>query len=283
AYELTNNIAYKAAAEKAGAYSLSVAGYNSSGGTWTGSLTGAEVYSMARLSAIQATPASNSWRTALVDYLDAADAGYLVGWYGINADDSSAVYDVARRAVAAEYVNHADKAIWRDGVITLLGDVDDADASPVMALGAAVWALTATGDISTDTDVVSVLGGVQIKDLPDELAALQDVADGSFYTKFDTAAGSGYTETTVMGTLGLQAADASSLAYSYSSEIASAVGVLKGGVGAGGEVYWKISDSLSGGYAFAAGETLEAIPEPATMTVLLIGAVGVIRRRRNKV
>ena len=280
AFKLTNNNAYKTAAEGGGAYSLNYAGYNPSTGGFSFSLIPAEAYAMARLSAIQANPGSNSWRTALVDDLDAVNAtAATILWYQNNAEDSSAVYDVARMAVAADYAGHASTTVWRDGVITLLSDIENSDASPVMALGAAVWALASTGDISTDTRVVWT--GVQVKDLPGMLAGWQ-APDDSFHTKFDNTMGEGFTETTVLGTLGLQAADASSPSYSFSSEIAAAVGVLESGVGdPGGEVYWAINNPLSGAHSFVGGETLEAIPEPATMTVLLIGAVGVIRRRRG--
>ena len=279
AYELTNDGAYKTAAESGGAYSLRIAEYNPSNGSFGVAITGAEAYALARLSAIQADPNSNSWRTALVDYLDAVDAGATVTWYQTSADDSSAVYDVARLAVAANYANHADKTTWRNGVVTLLSDINNNDVLPVMALGAAVWGLAATGDISADATLVWPGPNLKVQDLPGYLASKQ-APDNSFYTKFDTTMGSGFTETSVMGTLGLQAADASSASYSFSSEIALAVGVLAGGVDPDGVVYREIGNSLSDARYDYAGETLEVIPEPATMTILLIGAVGVIRRRR---
>jgi len=213
AFELTNNNAYKTAAESGGAYALNSAGYNPSTGGFSFSLIPAEAYAMARLSAIQANPGSNYWRTALVDDLNAVNAtAATILWYqnDLNAEDSSAVYDVARMAVAADYVGHASTTTWRDGVITLLSDIENSDASPVMALGAAVWALASTGDISADTRVVWT--GIQVKDLPGVLAGWQ-APDNSFYTKFDITMGEGFTETTALGTLGLQAADASSPSY----------------------------------------------------------------------
>jgi|SaaInl4_150m_RNA_FD_contig_31_1371219_length_2027_multi_3_in_0_out_0_2 hypothetical protein len=279
AYELTNNAAYKTAAENGGAYSLDYAGYNAGTSSFNFALFPAEAYAMARLSAIQATPASNQWRTALLDNLNVVNAGTAITAYQTISEDSDAVYDVARMAVAANYVNHASKTTWRDGLITLLGDVENSDAAPVMALGSAVWALASTGDMSTDTRVVWT--GVQVMDLPGILAGWQ-APDDSFHTKFDNSLGEGFTETTVMGTLGLIAADASSASYSYTAEITAAVDVLESGVAnPGGEVYWGINDPLSGDHYFLTGETLEAIPEPATVAVMLIGAVGVIRRRRK--
>jgi len=181
-----------------------------------------------------------------------------------NARDSDAVYDMARLAVAANYADHASKTAWRDGVLTLLADVDSYDAAPVMALGSAVWALGVTDDISTDTDDIStdtrvVWPGVQVKDLPVELASWQ-APDNSFYTKFDIDLGEGFTETTAMGALGLMAAYTSSASYSYASEIVLAANVLRAGVSdPDGEVYRAINDPLTGVDYFAAGETLEVV------------------------
>ena len=279
AYELTNDNAYKLAAERGGTYSLA-----SAGGL---ALYPAEAYAMARLSEIQGDPTSNSWRTALVDNLDGVTVGTTLADWQTASLDATAVYDVARMAVAAHYADHSDKDAWRDGVVTLLADVDNSDDSSVMALGAAVWALATTGDISADTTEVWV--GVEVRDLPAMLKDLQ-APDNSFYASMN-GTDPGWTETTVMGTLGLMAADASSPSYSYSSQITLAMGVLEGGVSnPGGEVYWGIGDPPSGAWYFAAGETLEVIsqpapiPEPATMCALglaVAGLGGYIRRRRR--
>jgi len=278
AYELTGNTAYRTAAENAGRYSLNDAGYDLVNHTYDPNLGlyPAEAYAMARLSVIQG-PGDNIWRTALVAQLDSMNAQGIVDGYLASTDDPSPlVYNLARIAVAADYVNDGDKEIYRDGVKSLLATVNDTTSyTPVMALGAAVWALASTGDISTDS---VLLDGVSVTDLPQELADLQ-AGDGSFFALFDGTI-PGETETTVMGTLGLMTADATF----YAAEIADAVGVLESGVGDDGEVYSVIGyiDPAYGPYYELAGETLEVIPEPATMTMLLIGAVSVIRRRRSK-
>ena len=115
AYERTNNSDYKTAAENGGAYSLSYAGYDASNHRFTYGLFPAEMYAMARLSAIQADPHNNYWRTALVDNLNSLNAGAVVTWYQDTREDSAAAYDVARIAVAANYADHASKTVWRDG------------------------------------------------------------------------------------------------------------------------------------------------------------------------
>ena len=262
AYEWTNDSDYKDAAEIGGAYSLNEAGYNPSTGGFTSGLFPTEMYAMARLSAIQADPDSNVWRTALVNNLNHLNPVTVIPWFqnDENARDSDAVYDMARLAVAANYADHASKTAWRDGVLTLLADVDSYDAAPVMALGSAVWALGVTDDISTDTDDIStdtrvVWPGVQVKDLPVELASWQ-APDNSFYTKFDIDLGEGFTETTAMGALGLMAAYTSSASYSYASEIVLAANVLRAGVSdPDGEDYRANNAPMTGDDYFAAGET----------------------------
>ena len=271
AYEFTNNIAYKTAAENGGAYSLDYAGYNAGTSSFSFALFPAEAYAMARLSAIQATPASNQWRTALVDNLNAVNTGTAIAAYQAR-EVSSAVYDVARMTVAANYANHSSKTIWRDGLITLLGGDLENSAAPVMALGSAVWALASTGDMSTDTG--EAWTGVQVMDLPGILAEWQ-APDDSFYTRFDNTQGEGFTETTVMGALGLISADASSASYSYSVEAAAAAGVLGSGVdNPGGEVYWGINNPLSGSKYFLAGETLEVVTSLGYNYRMLIAELG---------
>lgn len=278
AYELTGNTAYRTAAESAGQYSLDDARYNSGTHTYDPAygLYPVETYSMARLSAMD--PSNTTWSTALTAQLDSVNAQDFVDGYLASAEDHSPlVYNLARIAVAADYAGHADKDIYRNGVKSLLATVDDATCyAPVMALGAAVWSLASTGDISTDA--TEVWSGVQVKDLPQELADLQ-AGDGSFFALFNSSSPD-ETETTAMATLGLMTADATL----YAAEIADAVGVLESGVGDDGEVYSVIAYDQPGygPYYYLAGETLEVIPEPATMTMLFIGAVGVIRRRRSK-
>ncbi|GAH62678.1 unnamed protein product, partial [marine sediment metagenome] len=203
-----------------------------------------------------------------------------------NAEDTSAVYDIARHTVAAFYVDAGDKATWRSGLVTALADVDDGDDSPVMALGAAVWALAKTGavdgtPVDSGASPGSLWDGVTLGDLPAMLAGEQ-APDGSFYTKFDHNQGYGYTETTALGGLGLIAAHADNPSLGYEDEIYDARLVLAGGVDTGGEVYWKIGDSGQPQYYFAAGETLEVIPEPGVMSILAISAMAFLARRRRK-
>ena len=263
AYQLTGQADYKTAAESGGDYCLLNAGYDSETGEYDLGFYACGAYAMTRLSEISGTPADNTWRTALeYFYYPLTDTG-STQWYvdTFVPNGSTGVYDLARHTVAASYTGATDVEIYRSGLIRSLALINDGDGAPVMGLGVAVWSLAQTGPMdSTLVDPGAAGGslwdGVTLGDLPGMLAGQQDV-DGSFFTHFDPALGSGYTETTAMGALGLIAADEST----YASEILDARLALAGGVDTGGDVYWKIGHKPSGQNYFLAGETLEVLVE----------------------
>ena len=285
-YALTAAAGYKTAAERGGDYCLyDEGGYDAGTGTYTYGLYSGGAYALTRLSEISANPASNTWRTAVDDFYEQVRTGagtqnYIDDYLNdANAEDSSAVYDIARHTVSAFYTGATDQSTWRSGLIDALADIDGGDDSPVMALGAATWGLALTGAL--DSTVIysastSYFRNVMLSELPAMLAGHQDT-DGSFFTKFSHGRGSGFTETTAMAALGLIAANGST----YASEILDARLVLAGGVDTGGEVYWEIGDNSYPQSYFTAGETLEVLPEPATLVILGIGGmISLCRRRR---
>jgi hypothetical protein len=205
------------------------------------------------------------------------------------------VFYLSEHAAAAYYVNAADKAIWRQGLINFLATVENSTANyPVMSLGVATWALAQTGAmdgtyVNLSAPPSSYWFGKKLVDLPGLLAGHQVTSGdnaGSFFWRFDhTAPGggdpSGFTEDTAFGTLGLIAADNGNPALGYDDEILTARTVLAGGVGGDGKVYEHI---WSGGanYHVYAGETLQALPEPATLSVLVVGGLLALVRRRRR-
>ncbi len=289
AYELTATASYKTAADEGGMYCLyDEGGYNAGTRTYAyRGLYASGAYALTRLSAISANPTSNTWRTAVDDFYEQIRGGAgtqnYIDYYldDSNAEDSSAVYDIARHTVAANYVGATDQGTFRTGLIAALADLDGDDNSPVMALGAATWGLAISGPLDStviSTDPASYFYNVMLSQLPGMLAGHQDTTDGSFFTKFDHGDGSGFTETTAMAALGLIAADEST----YASEILDARLVLAGGVAnPGGDVYWKIGDNSYAQYYYAGGETLEVLPEPGTLVILGIGGLMCLRRRRR--
>ena len=273
AYQLTGTAGYKTVAEDGGNYCLyDEGGYNNSTGKYTDGLFASGAYALTLLSEVSGSPSSNSWRTAVDDFYeyvarDVADTQDYIDHYLANAEDTSAVYDIARHTVAAFYVDADDKAIWRTGLTTALADVDDGDASPVMALGVAVWGLAKTGAMNgTPVDSGAAPGslwdGVTLGNLP-EMLADEQAPDGSFYTRFDHNQGYGFTEVTAIGGLGLIAADENASGLGYSAQRVDVGEVLIPGVDTGGEVYWKIGDDGHPQYYFLAGETLAVLPGTA--------------------
>jgi len=290
AYSITGDASYKTAAESGGTWILN----NSSPNFY-----GDEAYALTGLSSLAADPGSNAWRTAASGYYawvqgrPGGTAGYISAFSATNP--SNAVFYLSPHAVAANYVSADDKALWHQGVIDFLATVDDSTADyPVMALGAATWALAQSGAmdgtlVDPSAPSGSTWDGVTLADLPGMLAGHQVASGdnaGSFFWRFDHAAPSGgdpsgFTEDTVFGTLGLIAADDADPSLGYDDEILAARTVLAGGVATDGKVYEHI---WSGGmnYHTYAGETLEALPEPATLGLLAAGGlVGLMRRRRR--
>ena len=307
AFEVKGNATYKAAAEDGGDFILNMTGYNGPG-SFVG-FTGEEAHSLTRLSDIAGTPGSNGWRTAVGDWYQLLTDYSYTGTFiadiraGYPDDsDSLPLFDLSHHTMAAYYVDAADKALWRQAMLDTLADVDSDDWYPVMSLGAAVSALAGTGP-GLDSTVISTGGGwagVQLDDLPGILAGHQVAGgtyQGSFYWRFNHQPygqnpAEGLTEDAVFGTLGLLAANEDGR-WDYSGEIMKARQVLTNGDNYGtaspdlglrsdGTAYNHIWD---GGLANAGdqyvyvGETLQALPEPGTLSLLFLGSVLWGRRR----
>lgn len=130
---------------------------------------GDQVFAFARLEQLQTEDARfNIWGFVLDHFYDDVQAigdpfntdilygnkQYLINglWQG---ETSSNVYYLANHTVAAFMADAEDRVIWREGLIRALALVSDDARFPVMALGAATWALTTTGpldDTPMDTD-----------------------------------------------------------------------------------------------------------------------------------
>lgn len=196
---------------------------------------GDDALAFAKLSSISPDPQDNQWRTELEDFYQyiresihgdgyQSTAGFISYYYS-ETEPSTAVFYLAHHAIAAYYVDAADKAIWRDSVRAFLAQVSDDTADfPVWALGVATWALAQTGPL--DDTPVKTLGlgepywvGRTFADLPDLLLSHQKGSgpyEGSFFWRFDHTDGAGasgpqdrthgFTEDNVFGVLGLAAA-----------------------------------------------------------------------------
>ena len=265
AYEATSLSTYRAAAELGGDYIL-----------WSaqGNFFGDEALALTRLSQIAADPNNNAWRTAVADFYAVVKTDYPGGTQRyvedfVGTEPSTAVFYMANHVVAAYYVDAADKAIWRQGLIAWLCRVDDSSQFPVMALGVATWALAQTGPL--DNSFISPSGegapywiGKRLKDLPNLLLSHQ-VAEGqpgagSFYWRFNHSDGdlNNCTEDTIFATLGLLAASQLYTDPNVGSAVDAARPALLGGVTSEGIVWERLSQEGAIRCAYA-GEMLQAL------------------------
>jgi len=254
AYIMTGDTVYSGAAWQG---AVSMHAYQEFGRWQIYNFFGDQVFAFARLEQLQTEDARFDIWGSVIDqfYSDVQDIGdpfntdtlfgtkqYIMNalWQG---ETSANVYYLANHALAALMADAEDKVIWREGLIRGLALVNDDSAQfPVMALGAATWALAKTGPLDdTPVDPGAEEGsqwyGVVLADLPVMLLSHQvpegGFDEGSFYWRFDHGdAGlevvtEGYTEDAIFGTLGLLAAwEVSDLADPISAD-------LEGGVFAG--------------------------------------------------
>jgi len=261
AYELTCESTYRACAELGG---------NAIVYTAQGNFTPDEALGLARLSNVASDPYDNVWRTEISNFYSNVKndpngtEGYLSFFAG--NDPSYVVFYLAHYVVAAYYVDAVDKKIWRHGLISWLSRVDDSCYVPVMALGAATWALAQTGPLDETSIDPSGEGAPywttrKLSDLP-ELLSSHQVPDGqqeagSFYWLFehgDAGSGepvSGYTEDTIFATLGLVAASQANPDLNADSAILAARKVLLDGVSSKGIVWERLSQEGAVYYSYA--------------------------------
>lgn len=191
-------------------------------------------------------------------YTPGGAAAYAASYGG---DASSAVYYLSNLTLAAYGVNAPEKAIWRQGLITALGKVnDDSACFPVQAIGIATWALATTGPL----DGTQVWDGVALSDLPEVLVSHQVGPDGydpgSFYWRMDhtgsdaNLVAEGYTQDAIFATLGLfAAADANpAIVPALQAPIVNALKAILGSLGDDGQVYEHLSLGGQASYVYAA-------------------------------
>ncbi len=256
AYEWAQVPAYRSSAELAGEWILATA-------VAQGNLFGDEAHALVNLSEMAEDPNHNIWQNALVDFFASPRKVEYEGSTEVylqvfdELEPSTATFYLAHYLVAADYVEDPDVDIYRRTLIAHLSRVSDEATFPVMALGAATWALTLT-DSPAETFVAahevrpypSYWDGVTVGDLPELLASHQVPGDelfgGSFYWRLDHTDGgtggvvSGYTEDTVFGTLGLVAVASKSQAEpgdEIHQAILAAQEALLHGVDETGQVY----------------------------------------------
>lgn len=243
-----------------------------------GNFFGDETYALMLLSQNSTDPNDNKWRDALVGFYDNVEnseggtKGYIENSSG--SDPSTDVLYLAHYVLAAYYVNANDKQIWRQELVGRLSYVDDTSFYPVMALGAALWALSKTGPVDTNTPIEPTSGQSlpywntkKFSDLPTLLVSHQVQGDqangaGSFYWQFTHTPESlyGYTEDAIFATLGLAAAYQAEPDANLYSAIVKARKALLNGVNPEGRVFESLSQE-GVELSVYSGEMLEILVE----------------------
>ena len=266
AYRLKCDSDYRRSAEWGGDYIL-----------WAsqGNFYGDDIFALTRLSQIASDPCDNPWRTIVADFYDnvknsvGSTEDYVSTFQAV--EPSTAVFYLANHVVSAYYVDAEDKQSWRQGLIDLLSRVDDSSYCPVMALGAATWALAQTGPLD-QTDIHSSGEGApywefkKLVDLPDLLMSHQ-VQDGQpgaggFYWQFGhkDSSPNGYTEDAIFATRGLVAAYYANPDPNLESAILNAHAALLDGISSEGKVWERLSHEGSIYYTYS-GEMLQVLGE----------------------
>ncbi len=270
AYNLNCNEVYKSSAELGGNSIFLIS---------QGSFLGDESYALTILSKNSTDPNNNQWRNALVDFYNAvkySEGGtenYIQYIQDICVDHSYTVLYLSHYVLGAYYVDANDKKIWRQELISFLSQVNDTSNYPVMALGAALWALSKTGPLDINTPIepssgqgIAYWDSKNLSDLPGLLITHQvqngQTDAGSFYWQFTHTPGSphGYTEVTVFATLGLAAAYEANPDPNLYLAVIKAREALINGISPEGRVYELLSREGVEMY-FYAGEMLEALVE----------------------
>jgi hypothetical protein len=277
AYEWAQRASYYTSAARGASYLVNAVDIQSN-------LLGDEAYALVKVS--QASKYEEPWRasfwlTVLVDFYDSLrDPAYegstqaYISYFD-DIDPSTSVFYLAHHLLAVNYIGDRDKDVWRDALVAYLSRVDDTSVFPVLALGAATWALAGVGGLEhtpvSRTNSSPYWDGVMVNDLPGLLLSHQvpqgEPYSGSFYWRFDHTGGgggvaAGFTEDTVYGVLGLVAAASLENANSQNEEMNQAIlaaqNALLGGVDAEGRVYHHLSHQGETLHMFA-GEMLQAL------------------------
>jgi hypothetical protein len=252
-----------------------------------------EVFALTQISAAQANPASNAFRTAAGTFFNTAvqarkgsTAAYIAAVSSQYGDASHSAIDLAYLTAAAYAIGSADRAQYRSALLASLANISTANFFQTAGLGAGLWALAQTGPLSGSLPVAtapasSPLSGALLSSLPATLDSRFDAATKLFNAAL-TGSTAGTTEDTAFALMGLEVAAPTT----YSAHIQASMLVLAGAITSGtGETHYTPLDASSpvtDAYAGRALQALIPVPEPAPAALLALAGAGLALARRRR-